>query len=171
MQALGGRAVLAEGSSSRKAAPDLARPQGSSVASTELGGHPAIGLSPVSPPRQGLLLVPVLLEGRGTAPQPSPGPTPGLLAKDLRDSRVLVICWKVGLALKDSGVGRAGRWWWPAPSSSGHHELRPTRSHQRGRVLGTHQRLRVARTSSKRLLLTAATQFAGMPLPWVAGDV
>lgn len=49
--------MLAEGSGERKAAPAPAaaapggpRPLGFSMASTELGGHPAIGLSPASPP-------------------------------------------------------------------------------------------------------------------------
>lgn len=49
--------MLAEGSGERKAAPAPAaaapggpRPLGFSMALTELGGHPAIGLSPASPP-------------------------------------------------------------------------------------------------------------------------
>lgn len=74
MQALGGRAVLAEGSSSRKAAPDLARPQGSSVASTELGGHPAIGLSPVSPPPAGPAFGPGAAGGPGRCAPAQPRP-------------------------------------------------------------------------------------------------
>lgn len=85
--------MLAEGSGERKAAPAPAaaapggpRPLGFSMASTELGGHPAVGLSPASP-RQGLPLVPVLRPGRARAAGAcSPEPTPGLLAKDLRDS-------------------------------------------------------------------------------------